>query len=176
LEESSIFEKEVGNMTTMSATIGRMCDDVRAGWKDVHGDWKEWGMTYRALTETYYKGRFAAADSAYCLAGLQQFQTAWMMDHGHKDIAQEFLDAACAHEVRYHASRGRIFRRPCAALSTCWRAIVNERPERVTDRAARKTEYARRKAKVPDTLGIPISKMTAEEMRQLLERTFPERS
>jgi len=134
-------------MSSMSATIGRICDEVNIGWKSVSKDWQRWPETFKALRATYYVSTFAQADQSYCLAGLQTVKTMWDQEHGQKQIAQEFLDQACAHEVHYHASRGRTFRRASAALSTCWRGIVTERPERVTDRAERAKTRARLTAK-----------------------------
>lgn len=130
----------------MSATIGRMCDNVRKGWTECPKDWARWRATYAALSDTYYADSFSQADQAYALEGLLQYEATWQREHGHKCIEQRWLDEAAAHEVRYHATRGRIFRRACAALSTCWRAIAVERPERVIDRSDRAIAYAKKKA------------------------------
>lgn len=142
--ESAFFLKEVIQMSKEAATATRICDALPTGWREVPGDWRLWPETFRALVECYYCEHFPAADQAYALSGLQQFGTAWNIEHGHKEIEQIYLDQATAHEVRYHANRGRLFRRPCAALSTCWRALICERPERVLDRSARgKARHAR---------------------------------
>lgn len=137
----------------MPATIGsmierevRMCDAVRKGWNEVPQNWMHWRSTYAALADTYYREKFSHADQGYALEGLLQFELVWQREHGHKMVDQRWLDEACAHEVRYHAQRGRQFRKPVAALSTCWRALAIERPERITDRATRATEYEKKKS------------------------------
>lgn len=125
----------------------RKADVVGRGWmQDVTG-WKEWPDTFKALSTSYYATGFPQADQQYAIAGLTRFRLAWIEEHGFRNIPQAYLDQAAAHEVNYHAYRGRLFKRPCAALSTCWTAIVCERPERVIDRHGRAIETARRKAK-----------------------------
>lgn len=154
----------------MTATIGRICDDVRRGWSEVHGDWRRWPHTYRALRETYYPIAMSSADQGYALEGLRQYEVAWQAEHGHSEVCQSHLDAAAGHEVRYHANRGRLFRRPVAALSTCWRAIICERPERVLDRATRAHARASHKNKAPDHTVIPKSKMSTGPRREDTEK------
>lgn len=160
-------------MSGESATIGRICDDIRRGWNEVKGDWKRWPHTFQALTDCYYVQRFPLADQAYSLEGLLQFERSWQTEHGHKEIAHTHLDQACAHEVRFHANRGRLFRRPCAALATCWRAIICERPERVLDRAARAAARHAHTSKAAESTVIPKLKVKGEARRGAGEKRPP---
>lgn len=109
--------------------------------------WRKWPETQKALLDTYYRTAFSPADQAYALAGLQRVGEMWEDLHGQKNVPHQFLDAACAHEVWYHHYRAREFRRPCAALSACWSAIISERPERVFDRWTRAQLKADRKTR-----------------------------
>lgn len=156
-----------------TATIGRICDALPKGWHEIKGDWRKWPQTFRALTECYYVDRFPSADQAYSLEGLSQFQRSWQIEHGHREIAHEHLDQATAHEVRFHANRGRLFRRPCAALSTCWRAIISERPERVLDRAARAAARPQEKATASKSSEIPYSNVTLGTRGKAVKKVAP---
>ena len=112
-------------------------DEVGKGYKTTTPAWSNWPATHQALSTTYYLAWFPEADQLYALAGLQMMADTFAQEHGGKEVAQEHIDAAAAHEVRYHALRARQWRRPCAALATCWLNIVLERPERILDRHER---------------------------------------
>ena len=160
------MSQATGKSETVGELVTRQCDQARRGWRETAGDWKLWPATYAALTECYYVETFRQTDQAYCLAGLQQFRTAWQAEHGHRETPQKYLDQATAHEVRYHANRGRLFRRPAAALSTCWRAIICERPERVFDRQIRAELKERRDANSTFPQEIPKSNVYARSPRK----------
>lgn len=112
-------------------------DTIGKGYRAAHADWRLWPATHRALCETYYLTSFPEADQQYMLAGLQQYHTAFESDYSEQLVDLAHLDAAAAHEIRYQALRGRVFRRACAALSTCILNVALERPERILDRHAR---------------------------------------
>lgn len=133
-------------MNVQLKPTARQADTLPTGWMTATKNWGLWPYTERALRESYYADGFPIADQQYALTGLQRFAQAWSAEHAHREIEQIYLDQACAHEVLFHHFRSRLFRRPCAALSTCWQAIVCERPERVLDRHARATIRAKNKA------------------------------
>lgn len=112
-------------------------DAVGKGYGTIQTPWIKWPLTEKALIQTYYLTGFPHSDQEYCLAGLQQFEQAFRCEHEGPEDDQPHLDAAAAHEVRYHALRGRTWRRACAALATCWLNLVMERPERILDRRER---------------------------------------
>lgn len=114
-------------------------DSIGKGYRTVNSPWSKWPLTEKALCQTYYLGSFCHADQEYCLAGLLQYSQAFAAEHEGPGDDQAHLDAAAAHEVRYHALRGRTWRRPAAALTTCWLNLVLERPERILDRRERAT-------------------------------------
>lgn len=102
-----------------------------------------WPLTYAAVRETYYSapefGQTRANgqnDAGYLLQGLSRYRALATDRHQHRDISLGALDAAAAREVRYQWGRGRLFDRPCAALSSCWCHLVVERPERIFAAAA----------------------------------------
>lgn len=104
---------------------------------------RKWPATWGALVETYYTdaGWCTTTDAGtnecgYLLASLNRYESLWRDRHGHRDVPQGTLDRAAANEVRYQASRGRVFRRTAAGLSACICALPMERPERIYARAA----------------------------------------
>lgn len=145
-------------MSNAESTTGRKSDTQPLGWMGALGDWKLWPETLKALSSTYYATKFPVADRQYALAGLTRFKMEWESEHGFRNIPQVYVDAAAAHEVNYHAYRGRLFKRPCAALSTCWLAIICERPERIIDRYARAAaRQIRVEEKAAAKLGFPLA-------------------
>lgn len=117
-------------------------DNVGKGYRATRADWALWPATEKALSTTYYLAHFPEADQQYALAGLQMMFQTFDAEHAGKNVALEHLDHAAAHEVRYHALRGRVWRRPCSALATCWVNLVLERPERILDRHERALKRA----------------------------------
>jgi len=104
---------------------------------------RAWGQTVSALRDTYYRAGVADAtglnlgqDGPYLLAGLSHMRQLWERDNAHRHTPQAVLDSVAASEVRYLYRRGKSFRRPAAALWTCWGNLVLERPERVLELAA----------------------------------------
>lgn len=91
--------------------------------------WARWPRTHAALLDTYFKVR--AMPERYLLAGLQRMYETACAVHGRERIDYRRLDAAAAAECYYHDVRGRVFGNPEAALSTCWRNLVTERPEKI---------------------------------------------
>lgn len=136
---------------------GRPCDTKQAGWLQIGGSWEIWPETFKALSLTYYAMSFPVADRQYCLAGLVRFAAEWQIEHGFRNIPQRFLDLAAAKEVNYHAYRGRQFKRAAAALSTCWIAMISERPERIIDPHARALARLAQTGKRPEWSEIPKS-------------------
>lgn len=107
----------------------------------------EWPRVFAALCQTYYESSpwgitttSGQNDAGYVLQGLDRYERAAMELHGHKGLTRQSLDLAAARETYYHSARGSTFRRPCAALSACWAALVTERPEKLY--AARAKEGA----------------------------------
>ena len=117
--------------------VRKLPDEVGKGYRTASPTWANWTATHQALSTTYYLAHFPEADQLYALAALQMMWDTFQAEHAGKEVAQEHVDAAAAHEVRYHALRARTWRRPCAALATCWLNLVLERPERILDRHER---------------------------------------
>lgn len=130
-----------GTMGSNGATPGQRTQ------RQLAPGWNAWPATLKELTLSYYNTGFPAADAGYALAGLARYAELWQEQHGHRGIPQCILDEAAAAEVRYHHYRGREFRRPCAALSACWTAIICDRPERIFQRWERLLASQARQAK-----------------------------
>ena len=96
--------------------------------------WTEWPRTRAVLMESYHLTGMSSYDSQYYLAGLQRYVMAWTSEHAARQVPLWVLDQAAAGEVAYQWTRGRTFRRPCAALSACWTNLVTDRPERILQR------------------------------------------
>lgn len=103
-----------------------------------------WPRTYHALCTTFYTapdwGKTRpdkTNDAGYVLAGLHRYETIARDRHAQREITRTALDQAAAREVHYQAARGRVFLRPCAALSTCWANLPIERPEKIFAALAR---------------------------------------
>jgi len=103
----------------------------------------EWPKTCAQLECSYWLGCDAGVsrdhkynDAGYVLWGLRRMAAAVGATHGAHDYTRVEIDDAAAFETRYHWERGSKFRRPAAALTACWAALVVERPERLA--AARK--------------------------------------
>lgn len=103
-----------------------------------------WPRTFAALQMTYYPGdawtqttEKGQNDAGYVLQGLARAASAAIHHHGHKGVSKESFDYAAANEVFYQHGRGSLFRRPCAALSACWQALVTERPEKLYNAVSR---------------------------------------
>jgi hypothetical protein len=86
-----------------------------------------WPVTHGKLLEVGWLGY----EGGYYVAGLENMERLWADRHGHRPVPRQALDAAAAAEIGFHVSRGRTFRRPCAAMWKCWAMLVDERPERV---------------------------------------------
>lgn len=111
--------------------------------KAIEISWGMWPRTHRALTETYFhRTLFGApgevpANGNYMLAGLLKFKTTWNALHGHREVDQDALDKAAAHEVMYLWNRNYKPARTAAALSACLNNLAIQRPERILERATR---------------------------------------
>jgi hypothetical protein len=96
--------------------------------------WTAFPTTLNALLQTYEAQGMSAPDEGYYLAALQTFTMTWRAVHTGKEVPVWILDQAAANEVFYQATRGRQFRRNCAALAACWKNLVTDRPERILTR------------------------------------------
>jgi hypothetical protein len=98
----------------------------------------EWPRTCKELECTFWLGADAGVsrdhkfnDCGYVLWGLRRMEAAVSSQHGAHEYTRAEVDRAAAGEVRYHWTKGTQFRRPAAALTACWAALVRERPEKL---------------------------------------------
>lgn len=155
LEESTNRKRrrrpaEWSTMNANARTMERLgAASFRVTQSEQSPGWNAWPATFKELSLSYYRRGFPPADQQYALAGLARYAQLWNDQHGHKEIPPMILDEAAAAEVRYHHYRGREFRRPCAALSACWTAIICDRPERIFTRWERMQSAQKRKKNAP---------------------------
>ena len=111
-----------------------------------HKIWDAFPRTLEGLLQTYEAAGMNPADEGYYLAGLQTYVMTWRSEHTHREVPLYILDQAACNEVFYQHTRGRKFRRNCAALAACWKNLVTDRPERILQRFERHQLSERKKA------------------------------